>query len=402
VEADLGVNINRQTDPYRRGVIGAFKQGILDPLQHKGGYIDPSKPKTPIPGEFDVQFVKDLDSNKVATESETFIPLTGPIRSQYGDDFYKMNISAAGYDPVEALSYRLGGIGSNIWNNVIRHKYWDSHPADKGNRLGIQHVLGDPLEGFPKAEAYQYKKTGHVVQMPGTPEAATMGALGGFLGVEALFAGSGNYNPLNIAEGGRAAGYAALSADENGDQRKPTSVPGDIFERHVLGRKGRILPWEQFREERPDVSYENYERYRQWQFGRGSDDPLNDATFGVARFTPHGLDGKTPELNVMGVSITPLGAAAALGTVMGARQAHKYLGRRAFDEYADLTAKAAQPGYQWTPQEAGKMVGEKAHNPFARTANLSQIRAAQYANDIKNKTGRYAHHVDPLDPNKQF
>jgi hypothetical protein len=62
-------------------------------------------------------------------------------------------------------------------------------------------------------------------------------------------------------------------------------------------------------------------------------------TLGLAKFTGEGLSG-TPELSMMGVSITPIGVAGALGAALGARKLNHVLGAKSFDRYAELAKKS--------------------------------------------------------------
>jgi len=128
---------------------------------------------------------------------------------------------------------------------------------------------------------------------------------------------SGNTNCLNIRGGGRTPGFQAVLPVE-GD---PTSSANPLLElgaRYVFGRTGRVLPWEQFHAERPDVSFDDYERYTAYQFDKG---PLD---LGLVKGTTRNLDGEM-EGALMGFRV-PLSAATATagaiaGGVIGASQA---------------------------------------------------------------------------------
>lgn len=249
--------------------------------------------------------------------------------------------------------------------------------------MGGALTLGSPSKGLPQPEAYQS------VSSPGNPpriakgssEAAALRALGGFLAVEGLNIGSGNYDPFNPTEGFRSAGYSALSPEEGGDQRKPTNPAMDVIERHFLGRKGRILPWEQFTAERPDVSYEKYKQYRDWQYGK-ADDPVRDLSLGLVKFTPSNLDN-APEINMMGTSITPTGVLAAAAGVIAPRMANYELGGRAWDEYATLMRKSQ------TSALSDDELSTLLRNPFAKAAERDEVRAAQYHSMVKNDIDRW-------------
>lgn len=187
-----------------------------------------------------------------------------------------------------------GRIASDVTGHGSRKYIWGGvHPEDFVNRLGANY-----LKDVSRAAAIS------------APYFATL----------ALGIGSGNYDPTNLGEGGRPDGYTAINADPL-DPTKSTSPFYDVvIERGLFGRRGKVLPWEQFREERPDVSYEKYQRYKDYLFNK-DDNLLRKMTGGLAKGTLDGING--PELSVMGYSVTPLGAAAALGTLAAVREGVK-------------------------------------------------------------------------------
>lgn len=144
--------------------------------------------------------------------------------------------------------------------------------------------------------------------------------------VLALEAGSNNVNLTNIAEGGRPAGFTAVEPTES-DPRQPVSplLEAGVY-RTFLGRRGRLLPWEEFKEERPDVSYETYDAYKDYLYGN-DENMVRDLSLGLVSATGSGIDG--PEARVLGFRITPTGAAAAAATTLvGTEVAASLLGRR--------------------------------------------------------------------------
>lgn len=233
------------------------------------------------------------------------------IQIAWSKPFYKQIESAqvAGLNDWGKLGYRLGRIGADITGNATRHNIWNIHPAEIATREAFRHIYNTPsgLKDINK------------------PLAVGLGVGGAFLGAEALGVMSGNYNPLNIEEGMRPAGYQALTPDED-DPTKSNAPALDILQRHVLGRRGKILDWEQFRLERPDVPYEKYRKYRDWQSGKDQD-PVGATTFGVAKVNLDGLSG--PEASLVGYTMTPLGLGAALGTVHGMRLLNEHLAKQA-------------------------------------------------------------------------
>tara|TARA_B100001250_G_scaffold53249_2_gene41409 strand:+ start:4672 stop:5997 length:1326 start_codon:yes stop_codon:yes gene_type:complete len=105
---------------------------------------------------------------------------------------------------------------------------------------------------------------------------------------------------------GRPAGYKAILPSEE-DPRKTDSPVGELLSRYFLGRTGRLLPYDEFAKERPDVDKGEYMRYKAYQFNKDVDlNPL-DGDFnvlGALRGTTDGIHG--PEINFMGKAIPVL------------------------------------------------------------------------------------------------
>lgn len=188
--------------------------------------------------------------------------------------------------------FLVARVGADIYGNGTRHHLWNVHPEDFTNTEGRKVIR----EGG-----------GSRMAQLAIPYMATV----------ALGVGSGNYDPFNIEEGGRPQGYTAINPGN--DLRESTSPIYDIaIERGMLGRRGRLLPWEEFRQERPDISFEQYDKYQQYL--RNQDENiLREMSGGLVKGTMEGING--PEVNVMGYSVNPVGAAAALGIITLGRKA---------------------------------------------------------------------------------
>lgn len=383
---------NTEADSFARG-LGAFGEGARRAFSGKTGYVDPGSVSPPSkPGEtFTAKIYVPLH-NGGFTDEVNLTPADANGRRQYANQFWNVSAKGSNYGLGEAALFRLGAFAGDIVGNGIRQNLWNIHPAEVTEKLVGKFTLGDKARGYPQAEAYHFvdDPSRTPIKVKGSAEAALLSALGGFAGVEALNIGSGNYDPLNWQEGGRAKGFGALTAEEGGDPRVPTNPISDVVQRHFFGRKGRVLPWEEFTLERPDVSYEQYKKYRDWQYGKTDDDLIDDLTLGTAKFTREGLNG-SPEFNMMGVSITPLGAAAAVGAALAARKANHHFGGKAFERFAELTKK----------YEANNItldeIKELRRNPFemaaygdeSRNIPSNPARIAQYKDMIERGVGRY-------------
>ena len=135
---------------------------------------------------------------------------------------------------------------------------------------------------------------------------------------------------LAIGNVGRQPGYKAVIPSQD-DPRKTADPIAETISRYFLGRTGRLLPYSEFVKERPDVSPDEYKRYKAYTFDQRTDlNPL-DGDFnilGALKGTVDGIHG--PEVNFMGKSI-PIAtgvvpaAAAAIGTGLGLRRAGRRL-----------------------------------------------------------------------------
>lgn len=137
----------------------------------------------------------------------------------------------------------------------------------------------------------------------------------------AMTMAAGNTDYLNILGGGRTPGFQAVMPVE-GDPTQSSNPLLELGARYLFGRTGRVLPWEQFTQERPDVSYDDYQSYAAYQFDKG---PLG---IGLIRGTTRNLDGE-PEAAMMGFRVPLSAATAAAGAMgggyLGATQAENFI-----------------------------------------------------------------------------
>lgn len=151
-------------------------------------------------------------------------------------------------DPiVENAAYGAGRLAGSFMNDSMRSWYWRfNHP------LGIANSLGREIPR--KAGLVNHK--GKV--LPGAAVAAAFGV------TTALDLASGNTDITNLDEGGRPKGYSALFASPE-DPTKSTNLAVEVPVGYLTGRKGKLLPWETFSQERPDVTPEEYQEYKTYQ-----------------------------------------------------------------------------------------------------------------------------------------
>jgi hypothetical protein len=114
---------------------------------------------------------------------------------------------------------------------------------------------------------------------------------------------------INFATGafGRQPGFGASVPSEM-DPREATNPVAETLSRVFLNRGGKMLPYDEFVQERPDVSKGEYEAYKAYQYGNPW--PL--------KATADGING--PEINFLGKSIPLLtGILPAVAGVVAAR-----------------------------------------------------------------------------------
>jgi hypothetical protein len=124
---------------------------------------------------------------------------------------------------------------------------------------------------------------------------------------------------------GGAPGYEAVVPSAE-DPSKTSNILAEVAAKYILGRTGNLLPYDEFSKVRPDVSPEEYRRYKAFKYDKNIDLDITDGDVtlpaGIAKFTTEGIHG--PELQFLGRSLpvttgfVPFAGALA-GTMAGAR-----------------------------------------------------------------------------------
>lgn len=260
-------------------------------------------------GKYSNSYVSDLLTGTHLPDTMVKNPATGNLEpvSAYQD----LNLAERAAIPVGRAARDLVGFGTQsfAWNinpldvmGTVGHDILSkTRIKDAHEQLGIPGLADD----VPVAT---YKIPSSVIQ----PLIYGSGL--------ALGLGSGNFNPLNFAEGGRQQGFQAVTPNTDDPRQSDNALVDYTIQRGFFGRTGRLLPWEQFTQERPDVGYETYAKYQDYLKDQGV------LGLGVAKGTMDGVDG--PEARIAGYRVTPLGALAAAGTLGGALLAAKTMRRR--------------------------------------------------------------------------
>ena len=225
---------------------------------------------------------------------------------------------------------------ANVLNDIALKKYApDLYKADVQTgvtsfKSAVREGLVDPTTGLTtKGVSSSKKLTGKTPSgepiftteyskrryEPGMVEALAIPA-----GV-AVNSSIGLLNPFGGQEG-----YKAVFEDED-DPSKTSNAIGEVAAKYILGKTGNLLPWDEFKKVRPDVSKGEYMAYKAFKFDNDSDlNPMDGdlvAPAGILKYTDEGIHG--PEVQFLGRSL-PIAtgimptAAAIAGTAYGARR----------------------------------------------------------------------------------
>ena len=115
----------------------------------------------------------------------------------------------------------------------------------------------------------------------------------------AINAGMGLMTPFGGYEG-----YQAVLPSED-DPSKSSNVLGEVALKYIMGRTGNLLPYEEFKKVRPDVSRGEYNAYKAFKFDKEGDIDISDGDVtlpgGALKFTSDGIHGA--ELQFLGRSL---------------------------------------------------------------------------------------------------
>lgn len=247
-----------------------------------------------------------------------------PRKSEYGKVFARDDVTAQA-----KAAYVAGRLAHDIINDGTRTPYWLlNHPLGAvallsnwaNNAAGInpdREAISAQLNGrnvpvdqvnIEKAHNEQMGFTGHG-EIRGVPLGLARGVIPVLAGAT-LVQASGNHDMANLAQGARPAGFESIIPVE-GDDKQSRNALAELALRYITGRTGRLLPWDEFTTERPDVSPEDYSAARIHQFDKGL------LGLGLIKGTGRNLEGE-PEFTMMGFRVPMSAAGATLGGVGGA------------------------------------------------------------------------------------
>lgn len=116
----------------------------------------------------------------------------------------------------------------------------------------------------------------------------------------AINTGLGLMTPFGGAEG-----YEAALPSQD-DKTKTENLIGEVAMKYVMGRTGNMLPYDEFKKVRPDVSPEEYRAYKAFKYDKATDlNPFDDGQMGIMggafKTTDEGIHG--PEVQFLGRSL---------------------------------------------------------------------------------------------------
>ena len=213
----------------------------------------------------------------------------------------------------------LGALGADIVQDKGRQFYWLVNAAQATGDMIAEAAIARARpsknstshfgKGYKGSDLYALDEKGKRRYGPGMVQLSAVPA-----GI-AINTGLGLMTPFGGAEG-----YKAAVPSED-DPTKTANPVLEVGAKYIMGRTGNLLPYDQFSEARPDVSREEYGRYKAFKFDNDMDiNPFDDGQvslpMGAAKYTSEGIHG--PEVQFLGRSLpVTTGIVPFLGAVAG-------------------------------------------------------------------------------------
>ena len=222
----------------------------------------------------------------------------------------KLGLQVPNKNVAQKAGALVGAAGADIVQDAARRFWWLLNAPQ-----AVGEIVQEQVVGKAAPQLYQKGEGGKRKYAPGAVQALSIPA-----GL-AINAGIGLMNPVGGSEG-----YKAVFPDEE-DPTKTSNVLGEVASKYFLGRSGNLLPYDEFVKVRPDVSEDEYRRYKAYKHSKAMDYNPTDGDvsllpLGYLKGTTEGIRG--PEVEFMGRSL-PVNdtlipfAGAVTGTALGAR-----------------------------------------------------------------------------------
>jgi hypothetical protein len=241
-----------------------------------------------------------------------------------------------------------GNVADALRESIYQTKY--GYNVKDGSVLGqvknvvsqpakvVSSAVGDLLTNQTQRQIWKYTNVPRMAGEIGTNIARSVGVdpiTGAAMAAAAPIALMSLSNVRGpISQGLRPAGYKAVapkSKEEDPTGREPQSIPLEFALRSAMGLRSQLLPYQEFKKERPDVAPSTFSQYRRYVQSKPqpgqlvSIDPEGQSFTtigGIVKGSAKGLND--PEIRIRGMPVTlsgALGTAAGLATAAGLYQA---------------------------------------------------------------------------------
>ena len=239
----------------------------------------------------------------------------------------------------------LGTLAADVTQDNTRNFYWLLNAAQAVANVGQEMALGkyapqlfgSTVQRTDKGVPLTRKKNARLAQELGLLDANENPTRGVSFGEDGEIK-KRNYEPGDVAAlaiptglavnttlglmspfGGTSGYEAAIPSEE--DPRKTANVIAEVGTKYFMGSTGSLLPYNEFKEDRPDVSKGEYKAYKAFKYDKDVDmNPFDDGQVTlpgrVIKATTDGIHG--PEVQVLGRSIPLTTGILPLATTMAA------------------------------------------------------------------------------------
>ena len=234
--------------------------------------------------------------------------------------------------PGQRAGVAAGAIGADLTQDQLRRFWWLLNAAQAVGEIGLEEAVYKSRPDLYAEETVQTQKLNKEgkpqfkidqdnIKTPVMEEKARRKYKPGYIQSLAIPAGIAINTGLGLMSPfGGAPGYkAALPSEE--DPTKTSNPVLEVGAKYFLGRTGNLLPYSEFVKVRPDVSKDEYGRYKAFKHDKRIDlNPFDDGKFtaptGVVKYTNEGIHG--PEVQFLGKSLpVTTGIIPYLGAVAG-------------------------------------------------------------------------------------
>ena len=175
-------------------------------------------------------------------------------------------------------------VPANSSVNSVQYDYKNPDPQMEriyGNEMAKIRQVGTPvpLRDRPQRKMYSRRRVNNNL--------STLLALPGAIGINM---GLGLVNPLGGSDGRK----AVFASEE--DPTQTSNIVAEIGAKYILGRQGDLLPYNEFKKIRPDVTQDEYRAYKAYRYNKKEDwNPLDgdiNILNGILKWNKEGINGE--------------------------------------------------------------------------------------------------------------